>query len=94
MNRVLNVAAMVVSAVVFLMCGRLNAAKGVDVVDDCIENVYKIIFNVDHDGEVLDEKDAKALIGYIRGMITSEVSTRRGMLMQSGIVFGIVSSHS
>jgi hypothetical protein len=70
------------------------AAKGVDVVDDCIENVYKIIFNVDHDGEALDEKDAKTLIEYVRGMITSEVVDRKGKLMQAGIVFGIVSSHS
>lgn len=70
------------------------AAKGVDVVDDCIENVYKIIFNVDHEGEALDEKDAKTLIEYVRGMITSEVVDRKGKLMQAGIVFGIVSSHS
>ena len=70
------------------------AANGVDVVDDCFENVYKIIFNVDHDGEALNEKDAKTLIEYVRGMITSEVSTRKGKLMQAGIVLGIVSSHS
>ena len=66
------------------------ASCGIDVVDDCFEDAYKIIFNVDHDGEVLDGNDAKTLIEYVRGIITSEVCFVKGRLMQAGVVFGIV----
>ena len=70
------------------------ASQGVDVVDDCFENAYRIICNVDHDGEASTTTTIETLILNIKGWIDSEVSMRKGRLMQAGVVFGIISKHS
>ena len=62
-------------------------------VDDCFENAYKIIFNIDHDGEAYSPNTLETLILNVKGWIDSEVATRKGRLMQAGVAFGIVSSH-
>lgn len=76
----------------FLDVCKKIASRGIDVVDDCFEDAYKIIVNIDHDGEALDENDAKTLIEHVNAEIKSEVYSRKGKLMQAGLVFGIVSS--
>ena len=78
----------------FVHVCRAIAERGINVVDDCFENAYKIIFNIDHDGEALDGNDAKTLIENVRRIITSEVCSGKGRLMQAGVVFGIISKHS
>lgn len=70
------------------------ASQGIDVVDDCFEDAYKIIFNIDHDGEVSAANTLETLILTVKGRIDSEVATRKGRLMQAGVVFGIVSSQA
>ena len=75
----------------FVNVCKVIASSDIDVVDDCFEDAYKIIFNIDHDGESLDGNDAKTLIEYVRGIITSEVCSRKGRLMQAGVIFGIIS---
>ncbi len=76
----------------FVHVCRIIAKQGINVVDDCFENAYKIVFNIDHEGEVLGESEAKTLIECVKGMIDSDVTSRKGRLQQAGIVFGIVSS--
>ena len=76
----------------FVHACRAIASQGIDVVDDCVENAYKLVFNIDHEGEALDEKDAKTLTEYVKGIIDAEVIPRKGRLQQAGIVFGIVGS--
>ena len=76
----------------FVNVCRAIASQGIDVVDDWVENAYKIVFNIDHEGESLDEKDAKTLIEYVKGIIDSVVIPRKGRLQHAGIVFGIVGS--
>ena len=78
----------------FVNVCKVIASRNIDVVDDCFENAYKIIFNIDHDGDSLDGNDAKTLIEYVRRIITSEVCAKKGRLMQAGVVFGIISKHS
>ena len=68
------------------------ASVGIDVVDDCFEDAYKTIFNIDHDGEASSVATLETLILNVKGWIDSEVSMRKGRLMQAGVVFGIVSS--
>lgn len=68
------------------------ASEGIDVVDDCFEDAYKIIFNIDNEGESLGECDAKILIEYVKEAINSKISTKSGKLMQAGCIFGIVRS--
>ena len=70
------------------------ASQGIDVVDDCFEDAYKIICNVDHDGEASSRTTIETLILNVKSWIDSEVSMRKGRLMQAGIVFGIISKHS
>ena len=76
----------------FLHACMAIAEQKINVVDDCFEDAYKIIFNVDHDGEVSSATTAETLILNVKNWIESEVATRKGRLMQAGIVFGIVSS--
>ena len=76
----------------FVHVCRAIASQGIDVVDDCFEDAYKIIFNIDHDGEASSAATLETLILSVKGWIDSEVSTRKGRLMQAGVVFGIVSS--
>ena len=70
------------------------ASQGVDVVDDCFVNVYRIICNVDHDGEASSTTTLKTLILNVKSWIDSEVATRKGRLMQAGVAFGIISKNS
>ena len=70
------------------------ASEGIDVVDDCFEDAYKIIFNIDNEGESLGESDAKTLIERVKEVINSNVSSESGKLMRAGYIFGIVSSQS
>lgn len=76
----------------FVHVCRAIASQGIDVVDDCFEDAYKIIFNIDHDGEASSTTALQSLILMVKGWIDSEVSTRKGRLMQAGVVFGIVGS--
>ena len=78
----------------FVHVCRAIASQGIAVVDDRVENAYKIVFNIDHEGEALDENDAKTLIECVKGIIDKEVIYRKGRLQQAGIVFGIVSSQA
>ncbi len=78
----------------FVHVCRAIASQGIDVVDDCFEDAYKIIFNIDHDGEAPSANTLETLILDVKGWIDSEVSTRKGRLMQAGVVFGIVSSQA
>ena len=70
------------------------ASEGVDVVDDCFEDAYKIIFNIDNEGESLGDRDAKTLIERVKEVINLSVSSESGKLMRAGYIFGIVSSQS
>ena len=76
----------------FVHVCRAIASQGIDVVDDCFVDAYKIIFNIDHDGEASSTTTLETLILNIKGWIDSEVATRKGRLMQAGVSFGIVSS--
>lgn len=78
----------------FVRVCKAIASQGVDVVDGCFEDAYKIIFNIDHDGEVSSATTLETLILNVKGWIDSEVATRKGRLMQAGIIFGIVSSQA
>ena len=78
----------------FVHVCRAIASQGIDVVDDCFEYAYKIIFNIDHDGEVSSANTLETLILNVKGWIDSEVAIRKGRLMQAGVVFGIISKHS
>lgn len=80
--------------VLFVHLCKLIASQGVDVVDDCFEDAYRIICNVDHDGEASSTTTLKTLILNVKSWIDSEVATRKGRLMQAGVVFGIISKHS
>ncbi len=65
--------------------------KGLSVVDDNVVGLYKVVNNIDHDGERLDESDRQTLILTVKDWIESIVSKKSGKLMQAGVVFGIVS---
>ena len=65
--------------------------KGLSVVDDDVVDLYKIVNNIDHDGERLDESDRQTLILTVKDLIASIESKKSGKLRQAGVVFGIVS---
>ncbi len=78
----------------FVQVCRVIASQGIDVVDECFENAYKIIFNIDHEGETSCTTTIETLILAVKKWIDSAVATRKGRLMQEGYVFGIISSQS
>ena len=75
----------------FLLLCKTIAAKGCHVVDECAEHLYRIVLNVDKEGEVLDADDKIALVERVKEIINKNVSSSTGYLMKTGIAFGIVS---
>jgi hypothetical protein len=67
------------------------ATKGCHVVDDCVEELYQIVFNVNNEGDVLDADDKIALVERVKEIINKEVTNSTGYLMKAGVTFGIVS---
>ena len=75
----------------FLSLCKEIAAKGCHVVDDCVEELYQIVFNVNNEGDVLDADDKIALVERVKEIINKEVTNSTGYLMKAGVAFGIVS---
>lgn len=69
------------------------AQRGFDIVDDCVEDLYDIICNINNQGEFLDADDRKLLIARVLEIIEKEVVPSNGILMQHGYAFGILHSH-
>ena len=68
------------------------SSMGMDVVDRCVEILYRIVFNVDHEGEVEGADNPEVQISLVEDCILNGVRNKGGHLMRCGNLFGIMKS--
>lgn len=67
------------------------ASSGVVIVDNCMEEAYKIFNNLDHAGQNENATDFEVMISTITSKIETDVRKKTGRLMKCGCVFGVLS---
>ena len=67
------------------------ASSGVVIVDNCMEEAYRIFNNHDHDGQDESGNDFEVMISTITSNIETNVRNKTGRLMKLGCVFGVLS---
>ena len=67
------------------------ALSGVVIVDNCMEDAYRIFNNLDHAGQNENANDFEVMISTITSKIETNVRKKAGRLMMCGCVFGVLS---